>query len=51
MKNDESIQEDEERNFGRVFETCFAFALSRVLLTGVELEIFPRIFMNLKMEM
>jgi hypothetical protein len=43
MKNDGSIQENEGQNPGKIFETCFAFAPSRVLLTGVELEIFTDI--------
>ncbi len=43
MKNDGSIQENEEQNPGKIFETYFAFASSRVLLTGVNLEIFTHI--------
>jgi SAM-dependent methyltransferase len=43
MKNDESIRENEEQNPGKIFETWFAFAPSRVLLTGVELEVFTHI--------
>jgi hypothetical protein len=43
MKNDGSIQENEEQNPGKIFETYFAFASSRVLLTGVDLEIFTHI--------
>lgn len=35
---------DEEINPGKIFETCFAFAPSRILLTGVELEVFTHIY-------
>lgn len=34
---------DEELNPEKIFETCFAFAPSRILLTGVELEVFTLI--------
>ncbi len=34
---------DEELSPGKIFETCFAFAPSRILLTGVELEVFTHI--------
>jgi ubiquinone/menaquinone biosynthesis C-methylase UbiE len=35
---------DEELNPGKIFDTCFAFAPSRILLAGVELEVFTHIF-------
>ncbi len=34
---------DEGLSPGKIFETCFAFAPSRILLTGVELEVFTHI--------
>lgn len=34
---------DEELNPGKIFETCFAFAPSRVLVAGVDLEVFTHI--------
>jgi 2-polyprenyl-3-methyl-5-hydroxy-6-metoxy-1,4-benzoquinol methylase len=38
-----SKTENEELNPGKIFETCFAFAPSRILLSGVELEVFTHI--------
>lgn len=37
-------EENEELNPGKIFETCFAFAPSRILLAGVELEVFTHIY-------
>jgi ubiquinone/menaquinone biosynthesis C-methylase UbiE len=34
---------DEELNPEKIFQTCFAFAPSRILLTGVDLEVFTHI--------
>ena len=34
---------DEEPNPEKIFQTCFAYAPSRILLTGVELEVFTHI--------
>ena len=36
-------EENEELNPGKIFETCFAFASSRVLVAGVDLEVFTHI--------
>lgn len=35
--------ENEELSPGKIFETCFAFAPSRILLAGVDLEVFTHI--------
>jgi len=35
--------ENEELSPGKIFETCFAFAPSRILLAGVELEVFTHV--------
>lgn len=43
--NEESNEElNKELNPGKIFETCFAFAPSRILLAGVELEVFTNIY-------
>ncbi len=43
MKNDGSVQENEEPNPEKIFETWFAFSGSRILVTGVNLEVFTHI--------